>query len=193
MRNQLRRARQDLSSATQRAHSLAIHQHLVHSNVFDTYSTVASYLCSDGEVDLEPVMREFHRRNLTVTVPVVVGMQMCFVRYDRDSRCRNNRWGIREPVEQIPIDPETIDLALVPLVAFSSQGTRLGRGGGYYDQFFANREDTMFIGVAHELQRVEALIQNSWDKPMDGIVTNAGWTLCSDRAKSEIETGRVHV
>ena len=46
-----------------------------------------------------------------------------------------NDWGIEEPKQGIPTEPEKIDLVLVPLLAFDQQGYRVGYGKGYYDKF----------------------------------------------------------
>lgn len=46
-----------------------------------------------------------------------------------------NEWGIQEPKQGIPTEPEKIDIVLVPLLAFDKQGHRIGYGKGYYDRF----------------------------------------------------------
>ena len=111
--------------------------------------------------------------------------------FDQNTSFSINKWGIREPNERITVAIDAIDLALVPLVGFTENGARLGRGGGYYDRSFANNDKAMLIGVAHELQRQGDIVENPWDKRLDAVVTNDGWTLCSERAKSQIETDRV--
>ena len=66
---------------------------------------------------------------------------------------------------------------LVPLVAFDARGNRLGMGGGYYDRTLAYLRDRShwrrprIFGLAHALQRVDALPKNAWDIPVDGVIT----------------------
>ena len=66
---------------------------------------------------------------------------------------------------------------IVPLVAFDSNCNRLGMGGGYYDRALAFKQtlsethSPLLIGLAYELQKVNALEINSWDIPMDGIIS----------------------
>ena len=65
----------------------------------------------------------------------------------------------------------------MPLVAFDTQGNRLGMGGGYYDRslaFIKHRRQwhsPHLIGLAHELQKVDALSCASWDVPLNMIIS----------------------
>lgn len=59
-----------------------------------------------------------------------------------------NEWGIQEPKQGIPTEPEKIDLVLVPLLAFDQSGHRVGYGKGYYDKFLITcRPDCKKIGI----------------------------------------------
>ena len=88
-----------------------------------------------------------------------------------------NRFGIPEPMltknNLCPLSQ--IDLIFTPLVAFDSSGNRLGMGGGFYDRTLApikrDQLTTQLIGLAHNCQQVDALSQDSWDIPLNGIVT----------------------
>ena len=66
----------------------------------------------------------------------------------------------------------------MPLVAFDEGGNRLGMGGGFYDASLASRSHRaqwgrpVLIGLAHEFQKVDALNVDSWDVPLDGILTD---------------------
>ncbi len=63
---------------------------------------------------------------------------------------RENRWGILEPPAGLDkLLPTTVDLVLVPLLAFDGQGNRVGYGRGYYDCFLAEcRPDCLKVGVS---------------------------------------------
>ena len=53
------------------------------------------------------------------------------------------------------VDPEDVDMAIIPMVAFDSSFMRLGYGGGNYDSFLSRtRDDAVVVGVAFEEQRV---------------------------------------
>ena len=78
------------------------------------------------------------------------------------------RWG--EAEKEIP--PEQLDLVIVPGVAFSREGGRMGNGQGYYDRLLANvRADCSLIGLCYESQLFDDLIINPHDVFMDKVVT----------------------
>lgn len=60
-----------------------------------------------------------------------------------------NEWGIQEPKQGIPTEPEKIDLVLIPLLAYDKKGNRVGYGKGFYDKFLATcRPDCKKIGLS---------------------------------------------
>jgi len=69
--------------------------------------------------------------------------------YLDESKLELNSWGIPEPVEGTITDPSSIDMILVPLLAFDKQGHRVGYGKGYYDRFLKDcRKDARKIGLS---------------------------------------------
>jgi 5-formyltetrahydrofolate cyclo-ligase len=50
---------------------------------------------------------------------------------------KTNTWGIQEPKQGVPTEPDNIDLVLVPLLAFDLTGHRVGYGKGFYDKFLS--------------------------------------------------------
>jgi 5-formyltetrahydrofolate cyclo-ligase len=57
------------------------------------------------------------------------------------------------------------------MVAFDGQRRRMGYGGGYYDRYLLKCSKAVKIGIAFEIQRMEELITDSYDCPMDMIIT----------------------
>jgi 5-formyltetrahydrofolate cyclo-ligase len=80
------------------------------------------------------------------------------------------RFGLSEPVGPI-IPKKEIDLLLVPGVAFSSTGVRIGYGKGFYDVYLEGYHQKT-IGVGYGIQLVKSLPANVWDRQMDQIVTD---------------------
>lgn len=80
--------------------------------------------------------------------------------------------GIPEPPANAPrVEP---DLLLVPLIAVTLAGVRLGQGRGYYDRALAalrRRRPVLAIGLAWECQIAPALPADAWDMPLDMIAT----------------------
>jgi 5-formyltetrahydrofolate cyclo-ligase len=84
---------------------------------------------------------------------------------------------IREPVfapERI-VPPEEIDLILVPGLAFTRDGQRLGRGGGFYDRYLASLPPrAMKLGICFQCQMLESLPSEEHDQRVHAIVTEDG-------------------
>ena len=79
------------------------------------------------------------------------------------------RWGIWEPTDEAPLlsDYSRLDLVVVPGVAFSSDGKRLGRGKSFYDRFMPLVPRADFVGVCYPCQVVEQIPADPWDIGMD--------------------------
>jgi 5-formyltetrahydrofolate cyclo-ligase len=78
------------------------------------------------------------------------------------------RWG--EPGKEL--QPSEMDLVIVPGVAFSRFGGRMGNGQGYYDRLLQHvREDCPLIGLCYECQLFDDLVVNSHDVFMNKVVT----------------------
>lgn len=80
-----------------------------------------------------------------------------------------SRWGIWEPTDEAPLlsDYSRLDLVVVPGVAFSSDGKRLGRGKSFYDRFLPLVPRAAFVGVCYPCQVVEQIPADPWDIGMD--------------------------
>lgn len=78
---------------------------------------------------------------------------------------------ILEPKKKTAIiDPKSIDLYIVPGIAFDRNGYRLGHGKGYYDRLLAGI-NVPKIGLAYSVQVVAELPRSSYDVPMTMVVT----------------------
>jgi 5-formyltetrahydrofolate cyclo-ligase len=83
-----------------------------------------------------------------------------------------NRWGIPEPSGGKEVDPQEIDLVLMPLLAFDEQGHRVGYGKGFYDRFLAKcREDVVSVGLSFEEPVPYIEGTHEYDYKMDYCVT----------------------
>ena len=84
---------------------------------------------------------------------------------------RRGAYGIWEPLGPA-IDPTTVDLALVPGLAFAPDGRRLGRGGGFYDRLLPTlRDGCLKVGVAFDEQILDDLPTEPHDALLEIVVT----------------------
>ena len=83
-----------------------------------------------------------------------------------------NAYGLPEPVGGDEISPLTLDLILVPLLAFDRRGQRVGYGGGFYDRFLAQcRPDALKLGLSWFEPVGEISDANAHDVPLDACLT----------------------
>jgi 5-formyltetrahydrofolate cyclo-ligase len=85
-------------------------------------------------------------------------------------------YGIREPRDCARrVNPEEIDLVIVPGIAFDRNGNRLGRGAGYYDRFLSMIKGKVRIAaLAYSFQIVERVPSSDSDVPVDIVITEEG-------------------
>ena len=184
IRKQIRKQRQQLSPGYCEAAGKAVMQNLKSYAPFYRAERVACYLANDGEVSLTPVIHALWQRKKTVCLPVLFGFGdrlMHFAPYTSASKMTKNQYGISEPDIAIAhqLKPMQLDVVLMPLVAFDQKGNRLGMGGGYYDRSFSfllrqhSTRKPRLVGVAYDFQEIESLSSDSWDVPLDAIVTES--------------------
>ncbi|MBI4530626.1 MAG: 5-formyltetrahydrofolate cyclo-ligase [Candidatus Latescibacteria bacterium] len=127
-----------------------------------------------NEVETRPFIEECLRSGKVLLVPVVDYRmkRLLSARIDTLDELRVGRFGLYEPA--LPparfVDPSSIDLVVVPGVAFDPSGNRIGLGGGYYDHFLRDLR-AMKVGLAYQLQIVERIVPTPTDTPVDLIIT----------------------
>ncbi len=140
---------------------------------------IAAYYAIGGEVDCQFAINSAWERGRDVFLPVLHGQELMFAPYSPNSEILRNKYGIPEPIYPKGhfIHPREIDVVLAPLVAFDTNGNRVGMGGGYYDRSFRFMRDRKqwtrphLIGLAHEFQKVPQIKACSWDVPLQKVVT----------------------
>jgi 5-formyltetrahydrofolate cyclo-ligase len=141
---------------------------------------IALYLSADGELDTHPIIEYFWQQGKQVYLPVIHPFskgQLLFLQYTPDTAMTENRFNIQEPkldvTKVIPVSE--LNMIFTPLVAFDSEGHRLGMGGGYYDRtlesWFKNGTGPLPVGLAHDCQFVQHLPVEHWDVPLPMVVT----------------------
>ncbi|UYU31357.1 5-formyltetrahydrofolate cyclo-ligase [Siccibacter colletis] len=140
--------------------------------------TVAVFLSFDGELDTRPLIDRLWRAGKRVYLPVLHPFSpgnLLFLHYHPESELVVNRLNISEPEldvrDVLPL--ERLDVLVTPLVAFDTQGQRLGMGGGFYDRTLQNwqQHGLQPVGYAHDCQQVDALPSEEWDIPLPAVVT----------------------
>jgi 5-formyltetrahydrofolate cyclo-ligase len=151
--------------------------------------TVAGFVSTRSEIDTAPLLAELRRRGTRVVLPrVSTGLlppRLRFHRADERSELVFGIFGLLEPRADAPeVAAHDIDLFMVPGLAFDPRGTRVGYGGGYYDELAAyvrahpDAAEARFVGYAFGFQMVEACPTGEWDVPLDDVVTDERVVHC---------------
>ncbi len=110
---------------------------------FQSASTVMMYLSLPNEVDTSEAILHAWQLGKVVVVPKVSWQQRYMIAVQINSLetgFSTEVSGLRNPIAGVPMPFEEIDLVVTPALGFDRKGNRLGRGGSYYDRFFANTE-----------------------------------------------------
>ncbi|MBT8484653.1 MAG: 5-formyltetrahydrofolate cyclo-ligase [Phycisphaerales bacterium] len=176
VRAEMRAALAAMSDDERRDASSAATAKLIALDEFRAASTVMLYMPLAGEVDTTHVAIRVFQLGKTVCVPKVDwarrDMYAIEVNSLDDHYMETDDHGIRIPRAGRPIVPRSIDLVVVPGLAFDTYGRRLGRGGGFYDRFLSRlRRSATTVGLAFDRQVVDEVPVQEHDVSVDAIVT----------------------
>jgi 5-formyltetrahydrofolate cyclo-ligase len=155
-----------------------IHVQLCDSPLLKQSQRIACTLPIHEEVDLRPFIETLLIRGQECFLPVLTDDILLFSPYTSDTNLEKRDFSILEPTDEIKVDWHSLDAILMPLIAFDKSKNRIGYGRGHYDKTFAlhpHHSPPPLIGVAFECQLTETIIPDSWDIPLDYIVTEDGW------------------
>lgn len=102
-------------------------------------------------------------------LPRVNGVNLEVLPYE-ETRLELGAFHIEEPTGANTIDPNELELIIVPGVAYDRKGNRLGRGKGFYDRLLSDINATK-IGVGYEFQLFDEIPAESHDVKMDAVIT----------------------
>ena len=133
-------------------------------NNFIKNKIVCTYIHTDSEVDITNDLIGY--KQLITSYLVSSDIELCLYK----EPFIKNALNILEP--ENPIKIKEVDVFLIPGVAFTASGKRLGRGGGYYDKLLSKYPDTLKIGITFNERILQDLPTESHDISMDYVFTN---------------------
>lgn len=172
MRGQLRSAEKD-SRIAERV--------LAHIKVKEA-DTVLLYASFGTETDTRQIADALWESDIPVAFPRCgKNREMTFHLVRSREMLLRGSYGIPEPPESLPC-PEITEktLCIVPGLAFTEKGGRLGYGGGYYDSFIQKYPYIYTIAIAYDGLVLDSLPLEEHDIPMNEIVTEERTVLCRE-------------
>lgn len=143
---------------------------LVDHDVLDNRHYLGLYWPMIGEPDL---LKLVINSGYSIAIPKLKGIKMEFVKYEPNGDFEKSGFrNLMQPVSNKKVHPNII---IMPGLAFSVKGTRLGFGMGHYDRYIAkvkNNRSIIKIGVCFHKDLYEYLPSESHDIKLDYIITN---------------------
>lgn len=130
--------------------------------------TVLMYYSLGDEVCTHEFVEKWYGRK-NILLPVVVGDDLVLKRYEGKNSMIEGAYRILEPSGPEFVDFESIDLIVVPGVAFDRSCHRLGRGKGYYDRLLPKLTGIK-IGICFPFQLLDTVPVEPFDVKMDAVL-----------------------
>lgn len=178
-------ARRALPAAQRAAANAALCARIAGLPCFAKADTLLLYAAFGGEADLSALAAQAQALGKTVAYPICGEQFTLTAAVPGPDGWETGAYGIRTPIlsRSVRLAPEELDLVLVPCTAFDAHCRRVGMGKGYYDRYLPRCPQAVWLGVAFEVQRVEATAVDATDQRLDGYVTERGIYCGTDKFK----------
>lgn len=135
---------------------------------FDNFDKFFIYKNFKNEVQTDKIIDQLLDNKKRIFIPKIMKNNIKTIEINKNTAFIQNKFGIFEPVG----DPENIDnfVAIMPCIAVSKSGNRIGFGGGFYDRFLSNK-NALKIVICFDFQVVNDFDAEEFDVPADIIVT----------------------
>ncbi len=170
VRQQIKTLKSTYSPSALLAMSHRVMEQVEQLEAFKLARCVMAYWSLPDEVDTH-AFAERWRRQKQIVLPKVKGSLLELRLFEGEVSLEvGHHFGIMEPAGHLISDYRSIDFVVVPGIAFTAQGERLGRGGGYYDRLLPQLKGAFKAGVAFPFQVLEHLPVEEFDVRMDAVV-----------------------
>ena len=178
--------RRALSESERKAYSSAIEKLLFDFPPFHRAKRVFAFASMPDEVHTKEILENMLEEGKEVSIPLVTGpRKMQAVAVSSMDDLVPEKYGILtvKPECRKIIEPSALDFILVPGVAFSKDGLRLGMGGGYYDAFLKDASNAYRLAAVYSCQVFDTVPAEPWDAYVDAVLTEQGIMICPKRQK----------
>ena len=159
LRKYFKRLRSQLTAEQAASGSLLTARQILACDAYRKANCIMGYLAFGNELSVDLVLQQALADGKTVAVPLV-----------------------QSATEMAPVQlvqPQQLDLVLVPGVAFGRDGSRLGMGAGYYDRFLPQAENALLMGIAYDAFIQPNLPRDEFDVLVQLLASESGITTLS--------------
>ena len=177
LRKVMKRRRSGLSAERILMYSGCIAENLIQRQEYVDASVLLAYVSFSSEVNTHFLIEKAWSDGKRVAVPKCVDDQKLEFQYIHSfDDLAPGKYGIPEPVtgDRVEYSEDDKCLLLLPGVAYTNSGDRLGYGGGYYDRYLKKHDTIPNVMLAYSLQEAESLPVDDKDVPADMIITEIG-------------------
>jgi 5-formyltetrahydrofolate cyclo-ligase len=174
IRDEIKAALAQMSSEQIENDSKAAAELLAAQREFTDARSVMIFLPIPGEIDARGIARAAWAQGKRVAVPKIraPGLMDAVEIHSLTDGLAPGVMNILEPVDNVILAADELDLIIAPALAFDRRGNRLGRGGGYYDRFIDRHSSALVCGLAFDVQLLDEVPRESHDEPVNMLVTN---------------------
>ena len=144
---------------------------------------VYAYMALSWETGTLELLGHFWNRGIKVAFPRVLGSEMEFFAVSSVEDLESGTFRIMEPKTHCKMVDWPEAVIMVPGIAFTRDGKRLGKGGGYYDKYLDKYPGHKTVAFAYEFQMVSELPAELHDQPVDVVITERGSFFCKGKRK----------
>lgn len=145
-------------------------QKFLNSTEYLDASVIYGYLSYNQEVRTEEILKKALLDGKRVAVPKIFGDEMRFVYISDLAQVESGYKGIPEPIADEPLAEDPYALVLMPGIAFTKNGGRIGYGGGFYDRFLSKETAHKTVALCYDFQILDSLPIEKFDIPVDKVI-----------------------
>lgn len=170
LRRQIREKKRAMTEEQIETASKKLGELFLKSEQYRNAKTIYGYLPYNQEVRTVPMLEQALRDGKQVAVPKVYDDHMKFIYLTDLSQVSKGYAGIPEPISDGPVAEDPHALVLMPGMAFTEDGCRMGYGGGFYDKFLAQEPEHPTLALCYEFQMVDVIPTEDYDIPVDCVL-----------------------
>ena len=175
LRKEMKSIRNQLSMDKKLNSDNNIFNRLINSNFYKNSSEIFIFVSFGSEVDTIKFINHALNEDKNIYVPKVIDKNlMIAVKLHTMKDLKEGYYGVLEPQKiDETLNPNDLDLVILPGLAFDRCGNRLGYGGGFYDRFLDKIDkSTTLLAVSYNFQILDSIPHNENDIKVEFILTD---------------------